>query len=123
MQDQQRALIVGERSFGKGSVQTIVDFPTTRAKIKLTTASFWRPNGKNLNKASTSGKDEEDWGVQPDRGFAMPLARAERDALFDQLRDLEIIPNPDLKSKEPKPRLQDKQLDAALNYLRGQIRD
>jgi C-terminal peptidase prc len=122
LQDQQRAIIMGERSYGKGSVQTIVDFPTTHGKIKLTTATFWRPNGKNLNKPSTSGRDDEDWGVRPDAEYVIPQTRAERDALFDQLRELEVIPNPDLKAKEAKPQLKDKQLEAALNYLRSQIK-
>jgi carboxyl-terminal processing protease len=122
LQDQQRATILGERSFGKGSVQTIVDFPTTGAKIKLTTATFWRPNGKNLHKADTSGKAEEDWGVAPDEGFVMPLSREERLTLGDKLRDLEIIPNPALK-KEPKPEVKDRQLEAALKQVRKQLGD
>jgi len=103
-------------------VQTIVDFPTTGAKIKLTTATFWRPTGKNLHKADTSGKDDEDWGVTPDDGFVMPLSREERLTLSDRLRDLEIIPNPALK-KEPKPEFQDRQLEAALKQVRKQLGD
>src|SRR5262249_29154375 len=64
LQDHNRAVIIGERSYGKGSVQNLRDFEVVDAKtgevkkaeIKLTTASFWRPNGQNLNKASTNGK-------------------------------------------------------------------
>jgi len=55
LQDHHRAVIMGERSFGKGSVQNIQKFEATGGEIKLTTATFWRPNGKNLNKASTKG--------------------------------------------------------------------
>src|SRR5262249_49024710 len=66
LQDHQRAVILGERSYGKGSLQDIEDFAPTNAKIKMTTATFWRPNGKNLNKSSTPGKDEDEWGVTPD---------------------------------------------------------
>jgi carboxyl-terminal processing protease len=122
LQDHQRAIILGERSYGKGSVQDIEDFPATHAKIKLTTATFWRPNGKNLNKSSTSGKEEDEWGVKPDEGFNVPMARAERDALFDYLHEQEIIPNRELKPKEPKPEVKDKQLEAALEYMRSQIK-
>ena len=82
LQDQNRAVIVGERSYGKGSVQNIRKFAATGGEIKLTTATFWRPNGKNLNKASTKGTDEEDWGVRPSKGFAVKLDPAERFALF-----------------------------------------
>jgi C-terminal peptidase prc len=122
LQDHNRAMILGERSYGKGSVQNIMDFPATGAKIKLTTATFWRPSDKNLNKASTNGKDDEEWGVRPDDGFNIPITRGEREALFEQLRDSEVIPNRDLKPKEAKPPIKDKQLDAALDYLRNQIK-
>jgi C-terminal processing protease CtpA/Prc len=122
LQDHHRAVILGERSFGKGSVQTMQEFEPTGAIIKLTNATFWRPNGKNLNKSSTSGKDDEDWGVRPDEGFVIPLTRAERDVLFEHMRDAEVIPNRDLPKKEPKGDFKDKQLDAALEYMRDQVK-
>src|SRR5213076_2216400 len=55
LQDHGRAIIAGTRSFGKGSVQTIHRFDTG-GRLKLTTATFWRPSNKNLNRTSTSGK-------------------------------------------------------------------
>jgi carboxyl-terminal processing protease len=121
LQDHKRAIIVGERSFGKGSVQNIVPFDATGAKIKLTTATFWRPSGKNLNRASTKGTEEEEWGVTPDKGFLVKLERKERDDLEEHFRNVEIIPNRDLPSKLDK-QFKDKQLDTALDYLRGQIK-
>ena len=78
----------GRRISGANSLQC-----SAKGRIKLTTATFWRPNGKNLNKASTSGKDDEDWGVRPGEGYVVPLTRGERDALYEQIRDNEIIPN------------------------------
>ncbi len=123
LQDHQRAVILGDRSYGKGSVQDIEDFPSTNAKIKLTTATFWRPNGKNLNKASTSGKDEDEWGVTPDEGFRVKLSRADRDQLFEHLRNTEVIPNREVKPNESKAAFKDKQLDAAVDYLRTQIKN
>jgi carboxyl-terminal processing protease len=121
LQDHKRAIVVGERSFGKGSVQNIVDFEPTGAKIKLTTATFWRPNGKNLNRSSTKGTEEEEWGVTPDKGFLVKLDRKERDDLEEHFRNVEIIPRRDLPSKETKV-FKDKQLDTAIDYLRGQIK-
>jgi carboxyl-terminal processing protease len=115
-------VIVGERSFGKGSVQNIMDFRDTGGKIKLTTATFWRPNGKNLNKSSTKGGEDEDWGVRPDQGFEVKLSRKERDDLAEFQRDAEIIPRRDLPPKEGKGKFTDKQLDAGLEYLRNQIK-
>ena len=120
LQDHKRALIVGERSFGKGSVQNVLPFKPTGGEIKLTTASFWRPSGKNLNKTSTAGKEDEDWGVIPDK--VVPLTREERDLLAEHQRDTEIIPRRDIPPKEVKAPYKDVQLDLAMDYLRGQIK-
>ena len=45
LQDRRRAVIMGTRSFGKGSVQTILPINDTRA-VKLTTALYYTPNGR-----------------------------------------------------------------------------
>ena len=55
LQDQRRALIMGERSFGKGSVQTLL--PLTRdAALKLTTARYYTPSGRAV----------QEGGIEPD---------------------------------------------------------
>jgi carboxyl-terminal processing protease len=47
LQDHHRALIMGERSFGKGSVQTLL--PLTRdSALKLTTARYYTPSGRSI---------------------------------------------------------------------------
>jgi len=116
LQDHKRAIIFGERSYGKGSVQNIQDFEG--GELKFTTATFWRPSGKNLNKSSTGGKDEDEWGVRPDKAVA--LTKKERDELAEHQHDLEII-QPKTRKVETKD-FKDKQLEAALEYLRGQIK-
>ncbi len=47
LQDQKRATILGTRSFGKGSVQTIIPLGTAGA-IRLTTARYYTPSGKSI---------------------------------------------------------------------------
>lgn len=47
MQDHGRAIIMGSKTFGKGSVQTIQDLPTGGA-VKLTTARYFTPNGRSI---------------------------------------------------------------------------
>jgi carboxyl-terminal processing protease len=123
LQDHGRAIVVGSRSFGKGSVQTIHQFDTG-GRLKLTTATFWRPSNKNLNRASTGGKEEDEWGVKPDAGFDIKITAKELNDLQDFQRDQEIIhrpghtPPPDSGKAEFK----DRQLESALEYLRGQIK-
>ena len=120
LQDHHRAWVIGERSFGKGSVQNIREFG--EGELKLTTATFWRPSGKNLNKSSTGGKDEDTWGVKPDQD--VKLTRKERDDLFEAMRESEVIYGSAGKKKtdEEKAPFVDTQLQAALGYLRGQLR-
>ena len=121
LQDHGRAYVVGERSYGKGSVQTIQGFDG--GSLKITTATFWRPSGKNLYKLSTQGRDEDEWGVTPDK--EVRLNRKERDDLAEHQRDLEIIQRKDKDRplpKETKPEFKDRQLEMALEYLRGQMK-
>jgi carboxyl-terminal processing protease len=47
LQDHRRALIMGERTFGKGSVQTIIPL-ADGSGIKLTTAIYYTPNGRSI---------------------------------------------------------------------------
>lgn len=55
LQDRHRALVMGERSFGKGSVQTLL--PLTRdSAIKLTTARYYTPSGRSV----------QEGGIEPD---------------------------------------------------------
>jgi carboxyl-terminal processing protease len=118
LQDHGRAIIMGSRSFGKGSVQHIHGFDN-KSIIKLTSSTFWRPNGRNLNKSSTKGRDEDEWGVTPNKGFETKLSRKEEDDLFDHLRQSELIRAGPEDGK--KTEFRDRQLDQAIAYLRGQI--
>ena len=47
LQDQKRAVLMGEKSFGKGSVQTIQELPNGGA-VKLTTARYFTPSGRSI---------------------------------------------------------------------------
>jgi carboxyl-terminal processing protease len=55
LQDHHRALIMGERSFGKGSVQTLLQLDDTSA-LKLTTARYYTPSGRSV----------QEGGIKPD---------------------------------------------------------
>lgn len=62
-----RVTVVGERSYGKGSVQSIVSLLGGRAKLKYTTAYFYLPSGKKIKSRDADRKpDSENWGVLPD---------------------------------------------------------
>ena len=62
LQDHNKATIVGEKTFGKGSVQDFETFSDGSA-LKLTVAEWYTPNGKNINKDGITPdiKFVEDW--------------------------------------------------------------
>ena len=47
LQDRRRAVLVGSRSFGKGSVQTVIPLPGYGA-MRLTTARYYTPSGRSI---------------------------------------------------------------------------
>ncbi|MGL6073470.1 MAG: S41 family peptidase [Fimbriiglobus sp.] len=121
LQDYGRAVVVGERSYGKGSVQNIKDFSSTNGQIKLTIARYFPPYGKNIDKLSTSGKPEDVWGVVPDKGYEVKLTREQSQEMAEFFRDREIIQPKDGSGKEKK-NVKDQQLEKALEYLREQVK-
>jgi carboxyl-terminal processing protease len=56
LQDQHRGLLMGERTFGKGSVQTLIPLGTTGSALRLTTARYYTPSGRSV----------QEGGIQPD---------------------------------------------------------
>ncbi|MGH6864374.1 MAG: S41 family peptidase, partial [Methylocella sp.] len=48
LQDHKRATILGSRSFGKGSVQTIIPLGQNNGAVRLTTARYYTPSGRSI---------------------------------------------------------------------------
>ena len=121
IQDQERGIVMGERSYGKGSVQNVhpMNLGDGISQLKLTIASYWRPNGKNINRFPTS-KEEEEWGVSPLPEHMIPLTPTEMRDLREHMRDHENIPRRDLQTKKEKE-YTDKQLGVALEHIRKQV--
>jgi len=74
LQDNDRAVIIGERTWGKGSIQNVVQLESGRSALKLTTASYFRPSGVNIHRFPDS-KKEDDWGVKPSDGHVVELSK------------------------------------------------
>lgn len=62
LQDNGRATIVGSRSFGKGTVQSIVPLSDGRNLLKLTTSEYLRPSQANIHRR----QGDAEWGVSPE---------------------------------------------------------
>ncbi|MGA0286613.1 MAG: S41 family peptidase [Phycisphaerales bacterium] len=120
LQENGRAKVLGQRTYGKGSVQEVRELPGRGGILKMTTAHYALPSGRNLNR----GPEAEMWGVDPDPGFHVPMDADAYRALVDQRRGYEAIggaPEADGESwSEPawlRESLGDAQLAAALESL------
>ncbi|MBI3098493.1 MAG: S41 family peptidase [Planctomycetes bacterium] len=65
MQDHKRAIVIGEQSFGKGSVQHLVELTSTDRKtcLRLTVQKYFLPSGRSIHREE---RDSEKGGVDPD---------------------------------------------------------
>lgn len=83
LQDQGRAVVVGSRSFGKGTVQSIIPLSDGRRLLKLTTAEYRRPADAD------EGQGDGPWGVTPDAGREIDVPAQARESLagWRRLRD------------------------------------
>jgi len=127
LQDHKRAVVIGERTWGKGSVQNIVELEDGKSALKLTTAGYLRPNGKNIHRFD-GAKENEDWGVKPDEGFEVKLSDEEKSALIADRRKRDAIvaaPSEEKASErdpiEAKAAVADRQLEKAIEYLKQQL--
>jgi len=87
LQDNGRAKVLGSRSFGKGSVQEVHELPFHRGTLKLTSARYYLPSGRNLSRES----DSIVWGVDPDPGFVVPMSDDEYRQMLVARREYEVI--------------------------------
>ena len=83
LQDHQRAVIVGEQSWGKGTVQNLIPIERGKSALKLTVASFWRPSDRQIDRYDPVAKKTGVWGVQPDDGLDVSLSEQE---VFENIR-------------------------------------
>lgn len=72
LQDYHRGRVIGDRTYGKGTVQRLLRLESGRSILKLTTATYWRPSGKNIHRMRDV-PESGDWGVSPDAGFEVDL--------------------------------------------------
>jgi carboxyl-terminal processing protease len=128
LQDHKRAIIVGQRSFGKGSVQTVLPIDEESA-IKLTTALYYTPSGKSIQAK----------GIEPDisipemklskKSLANEFPRIDESALVDHLENgdgdsdeniaRENGASDSLSNEEINLAYKDYQLYEALHILKG----
>jgi len=107
LQDNKRAVLVGEPTYGKGSVQNIVQLEDGYA-LRLTTAHYYTPSGRCIHEK----------GIEPD--VVVPIAMDEWPNILKKRASIET---PGLLPESEKPtnldEITDRQLDRAVDLLKG----
>lgn len=86
--ENERAIVVGSRSFGKGSVQTVRSIPSQPGGVlKVTEQLYYLPSGRCLHRVTGSAV----WGVDPSPGYFLPLDDEAQFAMRLARREQEIL--------------------------------
>ena len=124
LQDHERAIVIGNRTWGKGSVQNIVELDGGRSAMKITTASYARPSGVSIHRF----KGAEKWGVDPSEGFEVSLNDRDIQRLLNFQETVNIASGlnkgDDDGEEKPFERTDvyvDPQLKKAVEYLEQQV--
>jgi len=125
LKDDHRALIIGERTFGKGSVQMLYQLDggpaDAKPSLKLTTSHYYLPGGRCIHREENSST----WGVDPD--VRVVMTDEQMFTMNETRRDLDVLrdANDDPPSTQPTMRKDllsvDEQLSAALLVMRLEL--
>lgn len=121
LKDHSRAIIIGTRSFGKGSVQSIIPLPGNGA-MRLTTARYYTPSGVSIQAKGIEPDIQVEAGVTNIKEKDTKIRREEN--LRGALDKKESKTNGDLKNKEEpltkvEKLMQDNQVSRAVDLIRG----
>ena len=117
LQDHRRATVIGTRSFGKGSVQTIIPLGSGNGALRLTTARYFTPSGRSIQ-AKGINPDIEVLQDIPEELKARTDTRGEA-SLRGHLRGDQGKEQTGSQSYVPPEEKDDKALNMALELLRG----
>lgn len=108
LQDHKRAILVGTRTFGKGSVQSIIPLSSDAEKaIRLTTAFYYTPNGEQISGKGIMPDIEEQVTVEEQRKIFIKKAHEEHPEIFSD------------DEKQMHTNVVDRQLMRAVDILHG----
>lgn len=115
LQDHRRAIVMGTKSFGKGSVQTVIPLPGHGA-MRLTTARYYTPSGRSIQAKGV----EPDIIVEPSKVESLlPKGAYIRESDLHGALDKNKDKSDEEDKKPTEEKIEDYQLSRALDLLRG----
>ncbi|MFO0833482.1 MAG: S41 family peptidase [Phycisphaerales bacterium] len=124
--DNNRAIVVGTRSFGKGLVQNVYQVDNTEGgEFKITEQRYYLPSGRSIQRKD----DSQEWGVDPTPGFFVPMTDEELIELIKVRRQVDVMRTDAAHNAEEKwsdpawilSYLKDKQLAAAVKAVQLRV--
>jgi carboxyl-terminal processing protease len=91
LKDDRRALLVGQRTYGKGSVQMLFPLDDSKAYLKLTTAHYYLPSGRCIHRE----KNSKTWGVDPD--VTVEMTPEQMRTVIDTRQEMDVLRDADAK--------------------------
>jgi carboxyl-terminal processing protease len=91
LKDNRRALVIGTRTYGKGSVQEVIPLDQNGGELKLTVAYYYLPSGRLVHKQ----KNAKEWGVEPN--ISVPLTAQQEEQIARLRVDQEMFKRPQPK--------------------------
>lgn len=126
LQDHNAAIVVGQRSWGKGSVQNVIDLTDGGSALKLTVATYWRPNGHNIHRLPDA-TEEDEWGVVPNEGYTIDLSEEDFLKVVEDRRRRDVVGDAPPATEEVAEETEDveifvdPQLQKAVEYLKEKL--
>ena len=119
LRDHERAVLIGKRSYGKGSVQEVIELGSGNSAIKLTTAYYYLPNGELIHR-TPAARQTGKWGVEPN--ITVDLTNEETQQIVESrmVADRVVAPSTRPSAVQTKP-LIDKQLAKAIEVLHEKL--
>ena len=124
LSDNDRAVFIGTRTFGKGSVQQVMKLDDGQGALKITNAYYYLPNGRNIHRREGS----DTWGVDPADGFYVPMTPDQLKKMIELRHEGDILRKVTQKNETGtvtpgwiKTQMADTQLAAGLEALLGKL--
>jgi carboxyl-terminal processing protease len=118
LQDNHRAVVAGQRTWGKGTVQHVIKLEGGKSALRLTIGSYHRPSGKEIHKWK-GASDSDDWGVRPDPGLESLVSNQTSELIILARRKRDYLRWEDLTLSSPATKLIPEESPAASPSANG----
>jgi carboxyl-terminal processing protease len=120
LRDHERGVIIGKRTYGKGSVQEVIELGTGNSAIKLTTAYYYLPNGELIHRTAAARQSGK-WGVEPN--ITVDLSNEEMQQIVESRMVADRVNGQSTRptTTAPAKPYVDRQLSKALEVLEAKL--